>query len=93
MMGTSDPRAAGLVEVFDCVICGKHIDEGFAAHAPIVSLKPVCRYCEDVYGRRPGTAGTIRDRRILRQLSAVGEALDSAAHIADLEARHGDIYR
>ncbi|MAB00144.1 MAG: hypothetical protein CMN87_12300 [Stappia sp.] len=91
--GTSDPRAERLVEDFDCVICRRHISNRWPQHAPTMSLKPVCQMCETDYGRRCGTAGTIRDRRILRQLSAVAEALNCAAHIADYHARNGGMSR
>jgi hypothetical protein len=93
MMGTNDPRADSLAEEFDCVICGRHVDNRWPGHAVSVSLRPVCRICELDYGRNAGTAGTIRDRRIARQLSAVEEALGSAAYLADWEFRYGDMYR
>ncbi|MGZ0843129.1 hypothetical protein ACXKGW_28615 [Klebsiella pneumoniae subsp. pneumoniae] len=93
MMGTSDPRADSLIEDFDCAICGRHVDNRWPPQAASVSLRPICRCCELHYGRDPGSAGTIRDRRIARQVSALEEALGTTAYLADWEARNGGMQR
>jgi hypothetical protein len=75
--------------LFDCAICRRPITTYGFNRGPNAQIAPVCRYCEGWYGDRPPQSGAFRDRRIVTQISALANALNSKAHIMMWEHRHG----
>jgi hypothetical protein len=65
---------------FICAICERPVDNRFPGARQTMSLPPVCRYCENVWGRRVPPKGAFRDRRIIRQGCALAEALSAEAY-------------
>jgi hypothetical protein len=64
--------------VFTCVICQRHINGLWPGPFRMWSIPPVCRYCEGVWGKEPGS-GSFRDRRMAAQILALSTKLDCEA--------------
>ncbi len=68
---------------FDCVICGapqmtSPWDKHRGASTPI---PPVCNRCSHDWGKGTGGLGDLnRDRRIIRQVSALAEVISATAY-------------
>lgn len=80
---------------FDCAICGEAYDaEGYWnrwRYGPDLPIPPLCNSCSHDYGRAIGGPGDRnRDRRIIRQISALAAAIDIEAHRA--QRGKGPIY-
>lgn len=82
MMQTPGPPS------FDCAICERHIENRWPGPRQIWSLPPVCRYCETTWSARVVPKGAFRDRRVVAQISALANALESAA----LHQQWGGLY-
>ncbi|HMO09155.1 MAG TPA: hypothetical protein PKD10_16120 [Paracoccaceae bacterium] len=77
---------------FDCAICGKAVEIGRWSFAWRYPIRPICLHCADTWGRSIGGLGDRNpDRRHLRLVSALSEALLAEAHRAQhrQEGRHG----
>lgn len=76
--------------LFTCSICGHDVAPFGFNRGPDKQMAPVCRYCTEHYaGRSPMQGGSFADRRKAKQILALSEALNSAAHIKKYEARYG----
>ena len=69
---------------FDCVICGRpQMNSPWDAYPKAYSaIAPICCTCEQGYGRAPmiGVGRNNRDHRLIRQVSALAEALARTAY-------------
>jgi ribosome-binding protein aMBF1 (putative translation factor) len=68
---------------FDCAICGKEQMRGRwdRYDGAEMNIPPLCRRCEIQWGKAVGGWGDRnRDRRIIRQVSALAEVLLVTAH-------------
>lgn len=68
---------------FDCVICGKPQMRGLWDGNPgaDMPISPLCLSCEWVWGKAIGGPGDRnRDRRIIRQVWALADAISATAH-------------
>lgn len=68
---------------FTCAICRRLVDMRFSYNPGRrdVALPPLCLWCEHDFSRGVGkpSAGSLRDRRIVRQGVALAEGLRTAA--------------
>ena len=65
---------------FECAICGRTVELGRWEYAGRYPIKPVCRNCADMWGKGIGGWNDLnRDRRTLRLVSALAEALMAEA--------------
>jgi len=65
---------------FVCVVCRRDIEMRWhRRNGRDRVVPPVCRHCESTYGSRPPQAGDFMDRRKAVQVSALAEALRTAA--------------
>lgn len=66
---------------FTCAICQRNIEMRWNFRRPSEALPPICLSCEQVFSEGVGkpTAGSMRDRRMVRQGVALTEALRTAA--------------
>lgn len=76
---------------FSCVICGKPQmtdpwDKYRGARNPI---PPLCVHCEQDWGKAIGGWGDLnRDRRMIRQISALAEVITATAHCIQNGHKH-----
>lgn len=66
---------------FTCTICERCVENRFPGPRQTQSFPPVCRYCETQWGSRQPDYGAFKDRRVAVQISAVANALESAARV------------
>jgi len=67
-------------EQFDCAICERRIDNRWPGSKKMWPIQPLCRYCEEKWSAGAPAHGAFRDRRVARQISALANAIDTAAH-------------
>lgn len=66
--------------LFVCAICQRQIKGDRAGWGRDEPISPVCLWCEKDYGSSTmGSGGTMKDRRIARQLRALATALAGEA--------------
>lgn len=72
---------------FDCAICGETRPRQWASPDQM-DQPPLCWSCEQ-YGWRQGTVTRNPDRRLLKQILALAEAIASEANIQIYRPLHG----
>lgn len=78
---------------FTCAICltDWEYSPWIGGWSPTLPIQPVCVQCNQTWGKAVGGwADHNRDRRIIRQISALAAAIDVEAHRA--QSRRGPLY-
>ena len=68
---------------FCCAICGAEQMTSPWSKYPRAEnpIPPICRYCESTWGRAVGKPNDLnRDKRMIRQISALAEVISCSAH-------------
>ena len=76
---------------FTCAICLKPwaADQWSFTYGPDLPIPPLCHRCNMTWGRSVGGQGDRnRDRRIIRQIFALAEAITVEAHRAEHKKGH-----
>ncbi|MGH2342609.1 hypothetical protein ACRC7T_14130 [Segnochrobactraceae bacterium EtOH-i3] len=77
---------------WECEICGRTAGGKWMGPVRDWPTPPLCRHCEIAWGRKVGPLGAMRDRRILRTIDALAEALAGESNAKIFSEQHRGYY-